>query len=535
MLVVAVQLVAFLVVDASFVERRIRAASGDHVVSVGDASVNLIAGRVRLENVHVGTTDRATTAGGRPFSVEVAEMQLTGVRLWRLLLKEGVAFNRLSLRAPRVLIEREADSIAQADSTAQVDGTAQTNSTAQADSSRKSIHEMLAAGLPRIRLASIEVRDGALSWINADGDTTTVSGISVDVVDVDVDSARAHHDDHLLFADDIQLRLAPHVYSAGTDSLYALHVGAVTASSKLQSIVLDTLRYAPRVDDETFMSRQANQTNRLVSAIGFSRIAGFDFRRLVDEQYLYARRVVVDSAFVDVFSDKRLPERPVRPATMPHELLQRLPVRIRVDTIYVTRADVFYSEIRPDAVDRGSVSFEKTRAVVTDIRTDGTDVEKPATLDVRTQLFGAPELHTQIRYWLQEPTLRITYTGTLDETDIEVANGVFFNLIGLRTTSGHVDNLWFDVEARGRLATGELRVLYNDLALEIRDMSGGRTTLVHRLATFIADDVKLKRSNPSDDGAARVAVIRHERAPDDRIIRFLWHSLRQGMLDTAGL
>jgi hypothetical protein len=85
------------------------------------------------------------------------------------------------------------------------------------------------------------------------------------------------------------------------------------------------------------------------------------------------------------------------------------------------------------------------------------------------------------------------------------------------------------------VADGTVQVLYQDFAFELVDkVTLGRSPAA-RLQTFVANKTQLSKANPSDDQtAARVVAVRRERPPESQLLRFLWDTLREGILSTLG-
>jgi hypothetical protein len=81
-----------------------------------------------------------------------------------------------------------------------------------------------------------------------------------------------------------------------------------------------------------------------------------------------------------------------------------------------------------------------------------------------------------------------------------------------------------------------MQVLYRDFEFQLLDKVTLNRGLGARLRTFIADKTKINHANPPDDRTpATVVAILQERPPESRLFRFLWVTLREGILSTLGL
>jgi hypothetical protein len=79
-------------------------------------------------------------------------------------------------------------------------------------------------------------------------------------------------------------------------------------------------------------------------------------------------------------------------------------------------------------------------------------------------------------------------------------------------------------------------VLYHDLDIQMEDKVTLEQDLMARLKTFINDKAKMHEKNPPDeDKPVTVATVARERTPQTPLIKFLWETLREGILTTLGV
>ena len=101
---------------------------------------------------------------------------------------------------------------------------------------------------------------------------------------------------------------------------------------------------------------------------------------------------------------------------------------------------------------------------------------------------------------------------------------------------GVVDSTWFDFKVNDDVAGGKMQVLYRDLEFEMLDKVSLEHGLTARLQTLFTDKTRLNHANPSDDQTpAKVVAIVRERTPEVPLFKFLWETLREGILSTLGI
>jgi hypothetical protein len=223
---------------------------------------------------------------------------------------------------------------------------------------------------------------------------------------------------------------------------------------------------------------------------------------------------------------------------LPHVLFQAIDRPIRIGVILVTNADIGYSETARDGKRPGTIRFTDLWASAYNVTNDSTRMtaSTPCTIDVRARIAGAGRLDATFGYDLLSPRLRMSCRGTVARMGTEPLNDLLVNLEGIRITSGVVDSMWFDFRVSEDVASGMMQMLYSDLDIEMLDKVTLDRGLGARLQTFFTDKTSLTHANPVDNETpAKIATIRRERAPETPLFKFLWETLREGVLSTLGV
>jgi hypothetical protein len=254
---------------------------------------------------------------------------------------------------------------------------------------------------------------------------------------------------------------------------------------------------------------------------------------------IVADSVTVDGARIEIYLDRTAgPPPPVKPATLPHVSFQAIDRPVSIGVIRVTDTQITYSEKARDGGRPGTIQFTDLWATVYNVTNDSTRMtpSTPCTIDLRTRIAGAGRLDATFGYDLLSSRLNMTYRGTVAGMRAEPLNDLLVNLEGIRITSGVVDSTWFDFQVRDDIATGKVQVLYHDLGFEALDKVTLDRGWMARFQTVMADKTKLNHSNPPDDRTpAKVVTIVRERSPETKLFKFLWESLREGILTTLGV
>ena len=121
--------------------------------------------------------------------------------------------------------------------------------------------------------------------------------------------------------------------------------------------------------------------------------------------------------------------------------------------------------------------------------------------------------------------------------DLKGINSAIRPLSMVKINSGEVKGLTFDIHANRSVATGTLRVLYNDLNVSLLGQDSLFKTLKTKpIQSLYANIFIIKHNNPDKPGdAPRVALINVRRTPDAPFFKFIWQSLLAGLKPEIGL
>jgi hypothetical protein len=267
------------------------------------------------------------------------------------------------------------------------------------------------------------------------------------------------------------------------------------------------------------------------------RLDGIDLRAWLRGAMLVST-VTVDGLSLDVRRDRRHGTGPASVARLPHDVVQRLPQPVRVDTVRVRAGAVRYEETAADGVRPGVLVFDRIAATAVNVTNDRrrmTDSTR-AVIDGRMRIAEAGMVTARLAYDLMAPTLTIAYLGSVGRMPAAAFNPLVVDLAGIRVTSGTLDTAWVAVDVLDNVARGRVTVRYHDLAIELLDKVTHERSLGDNLRTFLGANFVLQEANPAGpDGVLREGALVRRRSPEVPLARFIWETLREGLKETVGM
>lgn len=287
----------------------------------------------------------------------------------------------------------------------------------------------------------------------------------------------------------------------------------------------------------TIDSVAGGRRTRYALGVDTLRLDGIDLRAWLRDAVLVST-VTVDGPSLDVRLDRRHGRGPAGEVRLPHDIVQRLPQPVRVDTVRVRGGAIRYEETAADGVRPGVLVFDRIAATAVNVTNDRrrmTDSTR-AVINVRMRIAEAGAVTARLAYDLMAPELTIAYLGSVGRMPIAAFNAVLVDLEGIRVTGGTLDTAWFAVDVLDNVARGTLTVRYHDFAPQLLDKVTHERSLGDHLRTFIGTNFVLQDANPAEpDGVLREAALVRRRSPGVPLTRFIWETLREGLKETVGL
>jgi len=248
----------------------------------------------------------------------------------------------------------------------------------------------------------------------------------------------------------------------------------------------------------------------------------------------FADTVTIDGLRGEISFDRTISRSgPLKRVRQPHEWLTGLNARVNIGMIRVRDGHIRYAERAYNGTRPGTFVFGKLNATIDNVSNQ--DASKPCVIDVTSRLADEAPITARFEYDLNAPTMHLDYRARVGGMAATSLNELLVNLAGVRVTEGNIDSLYVDVKAREDVATGTLLVLYHDLGFELLDKNSHDQSLEDKVRSFMSKK-KARDSNPEDpDEQPLVITLRRPREPEFFVARYVWQTVREGLLMTLGV
>lgn len=443
------------------------------------------------------------------FSIEIGELELAGVQIWRLIRNKELVINQVNILDPLIAIKRGIE----------LDTLGNDNASGKKEN------------IPFIQVNGFNIKNAHFTVIGHDSTNSIAASdasFSLQGFIYDPQSLSSppfDFEDFSLSVKDYSMALP--------DSFYTLQASAVTATAESESITISGLELVPIYDIHQFMEKKGEQADRLNVFVKELKLQGLDFDRILEKE-LVASFVTIDSLNLVAYRDKRyiLPSK--KYVKFPQQALREFPHYVQVDSVLLHDAQITYRERVEGSEAPGHINFVNINALTTNV-TNAPDQLKDSVAMITNAtgyLMGAGKISAHIYIPIGDEQNVHYFEGNMSPMEMKVVNPMLKNIVFGEVLSGKVNELSFRAHLNEDESHGSMRFGYEDLKVQInhQESEKGRRGLI----TFVANTFIVKSDNPAN-GGFRESEMHYVRDKRKSLINFWWKTVLSGFKETMGI
>lgn len=284
------------------------------------------------------------------------------------------------------------------------------------------------------------------------------------------------------------------------DSLYMLSIADLSYNGSKSQLVIRDFNYDPILNRYQFVQSfdvQSVWNHSKVEKIQFNNLNLYSL--LVDRQ-LKSTGLVLSGAEMDLYRDKRLPEKPEIYKELPHVFLLKLGYGITVDTIRFKIDKIHYTEQNEGYDDPAVIYFNNLSGKLTNVTNLESKIERNnmILLEASAQLYNEGRINIDGSFYLTNESGNYTLNGTMGSMDLTKLNEMLENVADISIASGKNNSMSFSFKADTSYAIGSMVFLYDDLKLLVFSKDKQAVNSVHKsgFKSFFANAFIVKKRNP---------------------------------------
>ncbi len=440
--------------------------------------------------------DRAMRVSGR-----VEEITVRGLSLWRLVFSKTLSMRSIAVVRPNIEVILMNDS-------------------------------STAAQLGAVKLSSLNadslVLEGAVFRMHQTGDSAE---LRIDTLDLQVEELRSRWGRKKPF----ELRFASAQaqllgIQATLPPLYDLHVAAVTLSDAGRTLQVTDARFKPRRGPQQYDKVIHFETDLFDAHLDTARMVGLDLGRLINDRSLILNTLRIAGVDLGVYRDKTMPDEPYKEKPMPARALRELGLPMCMDSLVVERWQVHYSEKNTLTPDFGQVAFSEINGLVTGLYTLDSASTDTVFLRATAKAYDEADIAVEVETVVGDTNDIFILRAKIQGFRFSEFNRMTADLLLARATAGTIGGVDFSMRAGRERAVGRVDMEYDNMKIELlkKDLSGKPRKFLSGLANLMVHERNL-RSDPD----FRHGDFTVDRLKDRAIFKYVWISLREGMIVTV--
>lgn len=403
----------------------------------------------------------------------------------------------------------------------------------------KTLYQRLMNQMKHIGIGDVIIENGTLTLHRLQKNKSTkLNDISIRLSDILIDSTTQFDKDRFLFAKQAQLRFSNYSLPT-TNNLYTFKIGTVWVNATEQRLTASQIYLQPKYSKTEFQKINREQKERYAIGIPSIELRDADWWQLINNETLVAGSATLNKASINVYLDRRLQESQRKLFSFPHQLIMKLPLRIKINKLNVSGLDVVYEEYSKLSGKPGKVYMTNLRGSVSNLTNIPEAIRQNKTTTVKASgvfMHTAPiDLTLQFDLANYKSGVFTAHLETKKGFDGSRINVIAEPLGMFRVKSGQLDKLVSTMSGNNSSASGNITMLYKDLHIDLLEKDKNNPGVLDKkdVTGFIANTFVIKDENPSGNGEVRKEAATFQ-GGSGTFFNLIWKTTFTGILKTIG-
>jgi hypothetical protein len=293
---------------------------------------------------------------------------------------------------------------------------------------------------------------------------------------------------------------------------------------------LDSISITPALSKDSFLAKQAFQTDYINLKAGAVSIGPVDIDKYIKDKTLNIGTASIDKFLFTDYRDKQLPFNAGVIKPLPVNMIKKIPQQLSIDTVLLTNANVEYTEFNEKTKEAGTIPVNRMTVKLHSVKNYNIKPNDSLSILATGYLMDSAWIRLKVKESYTDSLGGFLMTLRMKPTDLTILNPIIMPLASVKLESGYLDTLSLRAVGREYLSLGEMSMFYHDL--KVRFLKNGnetKKTFLTSLITFIANSFVVRSNNKSRIG--KVFFIRNR---DRSAINYLVKIAMSGMASSVG-
>jgi hypothetical protein len=504
-----------------------QASGGLYKIQIGQITIDGPGTTATLENIVLSTDsavlNRLIAAGRQPattYAFTLKKLALNKADVLAFISSKKASLHKIAATGGSVLISRITNQ----------------NEYAKKSEKNKNIQQTIASAVDAIQIDTIHADNIDVVYLNFKKQTKTIKNVFLDLYGFLADSAAMADSSRIflskkmrLSVDSVKFPLADRMYQLGADKI----VLSVADSSILtiQQIYFQTIRQIPLEKSAAAMPFQKDIFSVRAKEVVFDKL---NLQALLEDSSIDARLMLINAPDITVFHDNsRPPSTESKIGKYPHQLLNRLPFKIRLPGILVQNGNIIYLEKNAAGSAIGKVQFSDLQGTI------GPIFRGYASAPLLSANFKGRFMNTaNITASFEFPESkdgRFSVNAGFSPFSAAVINPAALPLGNTSIKTGTINRLEFRLSGNNYAATGTTTMNYEDLQIAVMKTDHQQGYEKNKLLSLVANTFFLRQNNGATDKFKDRYTVTYQRVPTKSFFNLIWKTVFYGVKANTGI
>ncbi len=493
-------------------------SSGFYQLKIKKIQTNILLGSIELNEVEIKPNFAKfkgfVLENGNSYALDIRTFSIKGFRIWDIYKNNEIILSEFKLTEPKILITRK---FAKEDTT----------------TNRINIKSLLLKNFQKVEIGSIKFDKASIIYLDSLTNKPAehaLKDVFFELKEFYLDKKSTLTQDNFYYSKNISFHAGSYFYSLPGEA-YDLKVDKVQFSARDSTLSVKKVVFFPKFNKLEFAKRNKYCIDRVELTIENIRSTGVDVREILYNGKVNCDSIILSSVFLNDFKDKRKIPDPNAAKKLPTSFLKSIPILIHIKEFNIKNANILYEEIAENGSIPGKLFLNDLEIGISNIVNDSSKIAVYPIMKLiaKGKLMNKAKFTASINFDMNSTIDQFEMSGNVSQVKFSVFNKLMYNLVGIQTSDGTLDNLSFIFSANDNISNGRLKFLYHDLKINLEDKKEDKKKKLKNLAvnTFVLN------ANPLRKNDTRTGTISARRNKSKLIFNYIFESLSSGIMETV--
>ncbi|MEP6617220.1 MAG: hypothetical protein ABJA57_11600 [Ginsengibacter sp.] len=460
------------------------------------------------------------------FKISFSKLHITGLVINDFLSTDHLSLNQVSITDPVIEVYHKKRAY---------------NERQREMHANSTLYQRIMKTMRSIVVNKIELING--TFINHDltkkKSANIIREIAIHLKDVRIDSSTQYDQKRFLFAKKAHI-VTTNFSSRTPDSLYMIKCGSIDIAVPGNDITVLNFEIRPRLNKEQFEKHLTAREEMYDVKIPNFTLNNISWWELTNNESVLAKSAEINSPTLNVFLDRSLPFRKVKPNTFPHQALMKIPIPVSVADINIHHGSVTYSEYNPGMEKTGTIYLDEINGKATNFTNIPSQIRLHPlfTVKINALFMRNIPMNTTFNFDLAKyKTGNFKMDFDIGKMDSSNLNKFIGPLGEFMIKKGTLQKGVAHIEGDNFKTSGKGELLYRDLYVVglKKDHDKPNNIKKKSITSFLGNVLLVKNNNPSKNKPPRMVDLTFDRDSKTTFLSFVWKTMLTGILETVGL